>query len=118
MQQTNRKRIYLYQAIQCLLHAVANIFFLSLSGVTTFLLCAVRNLLVSYDRFTKKLCIVFVVSVAAVGLAANNRGLTGLRPVLTTALYTVVCLYARRTKAIKLNIMSNLMLWAVYEYSA
>ncbi len=112
----NRKRIYLCQAGQCLLLAVANVFFLSWSGVTTFLLCTARNLLLVRDRFTKKLCVLFVVSVAAIGLAANNRGLTGLLPVITTALYTVVCLYARRTAAIKLNIMSNLTLWAVYEF--
>ena len=45
----------------------------SVSGVTTFLLCAGRNLLLARDRFTRKLCIVFVAAVAVIGLAANNR---------------------------------------------
>ncbi|MBQ1316363.1 MAG: YgjV family protein [Lachnospiraceae bacterium] len=111
----DRKRIYLFQAVQCFLLAVANIFFFSVSGVTTFLLCAVRNLLLACDRFTRKLCIVFVAAVAVIGLAANNRGLLGLLPVITTALYTIICLYAKREKAIKMNMVVNLSLWAVYE---
>ena len=41
----DRKRIFLYQAMQCFLLAIANIFFLSVSGTTTYALCALRNLL-------------------------------------------------------------------------
>jgi hypothetical protein len=110
-----RKRIYLYQAVQCLLLSVANIFFFSISGVTTFVLCAIRNLLLARDRFTGKLCVVFVVSVAVVGIIANNRGVVGFLPIVTTALYTVVCLFAKRKKAVKWNIVVNLSLWAVYD---
>ena len=111
----DRKRIYLYQAIQCLLLAVANIFFFSISGVTTYLLCVARNLLLAYDRFTRKLCFVFIVSVAVIGLITNNRGLVGLLPVITTVLYTAGCLYAKRPQAIKTNIVVNLSLWAIYD---
>ncbi len=110
-----RRHIYLYQAGQCLLLAAANILFGSVSGVTTFVLCTARNLLLAYDRFTARRCFFFVAAVALLGLAANNRGAVGLIPVVTTALYTLVCLYARRTRAIKLNLIVNLLLWAVYE---
>ena len=48
----DRKRIFLYQAMQCFLLAIANIFFLSVSGTTTYALCALRNLFIAYDRFT------------------------------------------------------------------
>ena len=111
----DRARIYLWQAGQCLLLAVANVFFASLSGVTTFVLCAVRNFLIARDRFTGRLCVFFVAAVAAIGLAANNRGLVGLLPVVTTAVYTVACLYVRRTRAVKCNIIVNLVLWAIYD---
>ena len=110
-----RTRIYLYQAAQCFLLAAANVFFLSVSGTTTLLLCAVRNLLVARGRFTKKLCVVFVIVVAVIGLAANNRGMPGLLPVFTTALYTVVCLYVKQPIPIKINLITNLVLWAVYD---
>lgn len=111
----DRRRIYLYQAGQCLLMAAANLCFASLSGVTTFALCTARNLLLARDRFTGRRCAFFVAAVALLGVAANNRGLTGLIPVVTTAVYTVACLYARRTRAVKLNIVVNLSLWAVYD---
>ena len=57
----------------------------------------------------------FVACVSVIGLAVNNRGLVGLIPVFTTALYTVICLYAKRRVAIKANIIANLSLWAVYD---
>ena len=111
----DRKRIYLYQAAQCAVMAAANVFFASLSGVTTFALCALRNLLIAHERFTPRLCAVFVAAVAGLGLYANNRGAVGLLPIVTTAVYTVGCLYAKRTRAIKWNLIVNLLLWAVYD---
>ena len=111
----DRKRIYLYQAVQCLLLSVANIFFFSVSGVTTYIICSLRNILLAYDRFTSRLCVVFVACVCIIGLSVNNRGIVGLLPVITTVLYTVVCFCAKRRTAIKLNIIANLSLWAVYD---
>ena len=111
----DRKRIYLFQAAQCLLLSVANIFFASVSGVTTCALCAVRNRLLAYDRFTARCCALFVVAVAALGLYANNRGIVGLLPIISTVLYTLGCFFAKRTKAIKLNMIVNLVLWAAYD---
>ena len=111
----DKKRIYLYQAAQCLVLAIANIFFASVSGVTTCALCSLRNLLLAYERFTPRRCYAFVAAVAALGIFANNRGTVGLLPVVTTAVYTVGCLYAKQTKAIKWNLIVNLILWAIYD---
>ena len=110
-----RRRIFFYQAIQCLLLAIANLFFVSFSGTTTYALCAARNTLLALNRFDRRICIGFVISVAAIGLAANNRGWIGLLPVLTTAIYTIGCFHGKETKAIKLNIIINLILWAIYD---
>ena len=111
----NRKRIYLYQAVQCFLLALANIFFNSISGITTYIICAARNVLLAYDRFTARLCIITVACVGVIGISVNNRGMIGLLPVITTALYTIVCFYAKRGTTIKMNIIVNLALWAVYD---
>ena len=110
-----RKRIYLYQAGQCFFLALANIFFNSISGVTTYIICAVRNVLLAYDHFTARLCIITVACVGMIGLSVNNRGMIGLLPVITTALYTIVCFYAKRQPTIKANIIVNLVLWAIYD---
>ncbi len=111
----NRKRIYLYQSVQCFLLALANIFFNSISGVTTYIICAARNVLLAYDRFTARLCIITVACVGIIGISVNNRGMIGLLPVITTALYTIVCFFAKRRSTIKMNIIVNLALWAVYD---
>lgn len=110
-----RKKIYLYQTLQCLTMAAASVFFLSASGVTTFLLCAVRNYLVAYDRFTKKLCYVFLILIAVLGLISNNRGMPGLLPVVTTLIYTICSYLFMDDFKIKLNICMNLTLWAIYD---
>ena len=111
----DRKSIYLFQAAQCGILSAANVFFSSVSGVTTCALCTLRNLLIAYDRYTPRLCALFLAAVAALGLWANNRGLVGLLPVAATALYTVGCLYAKSPRTIKLNLIVNLILWAVYD---
>ena len=111
----DRKRIYLYQAAQCLILAAANVFFASVSGTTTLVLCALRNCLIAYNRFTPRRCVVFVAAVTLLGLSANSRGFVGLLPVVTTAVYTVGCLRAQSERAIKLNLILNLVLWAVYD---
>ena len=112
----DRKKIYLYQVGQCLLAAAANVLFGSISGTTTFVLCAVRNGLLAYDRFTGRRCAFFVAAAVALGLVSNTKGLVGLIPIVTTVIYTVGCFYVRRTHAIKWNIIVNLALWAIYDF--
>ncbi len=112
---TERKPVYLFQAVQCSFLSFANIFFSSVSGITTYMICAIRSVLLAYDRFTPKLCIVFVFSVSVIGITVNNCGFIGLIPVITTMLYTVICLFAKKRISIKINITVNLVLWAIYD---
>ena len=110
-----RKWIYLHQVFQCCLLAVASLFFGSLSGVVTFLLCVVRNALLCVDRFDKKACFFFVAALLAVGLPVNNLGLWGTIPVLASVGFTIGGLIAKKEISIKLNIMTELVLWLIYE---
>lgn len=112
---SDRKRIYLYQAAQCLILIAASAFFSSVSGMTTFALCVVRNLLLAYDRFTGRLCAAFLSALIFLGVISNNRGALGLIPVIATAVYTLAGLYTKSTEAIKLNMIVNLILWVVYD---
>ena len=110
-----KKHIYLYQSVQCFLLAIANIFFASLSGSLTLFLCGVRNLLTAYDRFTARLCGIFLILIIVPGFLSNNRGIIGILPVFTTVIYTVGCLYLKSENKIKGNIIVNLLLWSVYD---
>lgn len=111
-----KKKIYGYQVLQCFFQALAQIFFFSYSGLTTLFLCAVRNALVAYDKFTKKLCIVFMILITVCGLAANNRGLLGLLPIVTTLIYTLGSYLLNEDYKIKMNIVLNSVLWALYDF--
>ena len=111
----DHKRIYLYQAAQCLLLAAANVFFASMSGTITFILCAMRNTMIAYGRFSGKVCAAFFVVLHILGIAGNNRGAVGLIPVAATMIYTAGCYFARRIPAIKLNMIVNQFLFTVYD---
>lgn len=110
-----KKKIYGFQALQCLTMALASVFFASYTGVTTFLLCALRNYLLTTDRYTKKVCVFFLAAITILGLLSNNRGWIGLLPVITTMVYTVGQYYLRSEMSIKANIAVNLLLWAIYD---
>ncbi len=111
-----KKKIYGYQVLQCFFRALAQIFFFSYSGLTTLVLCAVRNILVAYDRFTKTLCIVFMIMITVLGIMANNRGIIGLIPIITTLIYTFGSYLYHDDYKIKMNITLNMVLWAIYDF--
>ena len=49
------------------------------------------------------------------GCRGNNRGIVGLLPVAATALYTAGCYYAVKIRTIKINMIVNLVLFAIYD---
>lgn len=109
------KRIYLYQALQCLILAFADILFASPSGTVTLVLCVVRNLLIAYGKFSGKLCALFLVVLTVLGIFSNTRGAVGLIPVIATAVYTFVCFFVHQARTIKINMIVNLVLWTIYD---
>lgn len=112
----HRKQIYGFQTLECLTMAIASAFFLSFSGITTFLFNALRNALLVYDKFTKGLCILFLILLTTLGLIFNNLGLLGLMPVVTTVCYTLGTYLFHKDISIKLNSFVNLTLWAIYDF--
>lgn len=112
---TDRKRIYMFQVAQCIVMVIASLFFASYSGIAMYMLCALRNLLAAYDKFSIKICIIFVIMTFVIGIACNNIGMIGLFPVFATAVYTVGSSVLHTNKSIKVNIAVNLLLWAVYD---
>lgn len=113
---TNSKsKSYIFQFWQCAILAVANFFFHSYAGITTLVLCAIRNLLIGKEKYTKKLCVVFMIVIGAVGLLVNNRGIPGIILVLATVVYTWGSYVCVRPMAVKTNILINQTCWGIYE---
>ena len=59
--------------------------------------------------------VILIVSSAC--FAGNNKGLSGLLPVLATVIRTVCNYYAREIMAIKWSLFINIVLWAIYFFA-
>lgn len=112
----SKQKSYRYQVFQCLTLAVASIFFHSWSGVTTLLLCAVRNYLVSKNLFKGKVVWITLMILVGIGILVNNRGIVGWIVILATCVYTIGSCKAQRPLAVKANITFNCAMWSLYDF--
>ncbi|MBQ0064672.1 MAG: YgjV family protein [Firmicutes bacterium] len=113
--QKEKEKIYFYQVLQCGAMVIASFFFVSYSGVCTFFLCTIRNYLLMKDRYDTKKCILFMFAIGILGVLSNNRGWLGMIPVIGSLIYTYGTLICHKSIPIKINIMINLLMWAIYE---
>ena len=113
----NRSRVFMFQFINALLLAVASIFFVSYAGVASLILSAIRNLIVSKDRFTKNIMIIFMILSFVIGIIVNNRGLIGFLPILATLQYTFCSYYIKDVQGTRYSIWINLFMWVIYSFS-
>lgn len=112
----DRWHIYFYQVIQCLLLAVASIFFNSYAGIVSLLGCALRNYLAATERLDRKMMLLCLLLVLVPGLVLNNRGYVGGIVIAANVLYTLGMYLAKSELAIKSNMILNLILWIIYEF--
>jgi len=109
------QRTYLYQVAQCLVYAVAAYFFGVYSCIVMMLINAMRNYLVSKQKFTLALCFLFCGLAIGLGLWFNQRGIIGLLSILATVEYTILSTLLKEAKAVKINVLINMMIWFVYD---
>ena len=112
----NTRKVFFYQFLECVLAVIASFFFGSLSGAATMVLSAVRNLLVSQGKYSRRTMLVILALVLVCGTAANTRGLVGLLPVVATALYTWFSYTLTDLMGVRYNICLNLLLWVIYGF--
>ncbi len=107
--------IYFYQIIQCLLLALASVFFRSYTGIVSLLICALRNYLAATGKLDKKWTFICLILVLVPGILVNNRGYIGWIILFANGIYTIGMYYAKKEVAIKCNMILNLILWIIYE---
>lgn len=110
-----RRKIYGYQIVQCLLLALASVFFGSYAGIVSLLVCALRNYLAAVNQLDGKMTALCLALIVIPGLLVNNNGWIGLLLLATNAGYTLGMFLCTGERAIKWNILVNLFLWIVYE---
>lgn len=107
--------IYIYQVVQCLLLAVASIFFNSYVGIVSLLACALRNYFAAIGKLSKKRMLFCLILVLIPGILVNNRGFIGWIMIAANVFYTLGMYVTKSELAIKCNIILNLSLWILYE---
>ena len=111
----DRWNIYIDQVIQCGLLAIASVFFNSYAGIVTLAICAIRNLLLAYDKFGKKSLAASIILLLLLGLCLNNRGYVGIIVIMANLIYTLGCYLAKRELTMKINIAIDMLMWIAYE---
>ena len=96
--------------------AVSSIFFAAYAASASMLLSALRNWLVSREKYAKPVMFFFLIAGVIIGTAINVRGVLGLVPVIATAQYTLCCFYIKGVLATKYSIAVNLLMWVVYSF--
>lgn len=113
---TTKYKIFFYQLMECLILAIASIILGSYAGALTLILCAIRNLIIAKDHFSKTIMWFFVILTIITGLWVNNLGFIGLIPIFATVEYTICCHYITSIKGTKYSIFVNILLWIIYSF--
>ena len=112
----NNRRVFAFQCMESLTVAVSSLFFASYAASVSMLLSALRNWLVSREKYTRPVMLFFLIVGVILGIAINVRGWLGLVPVIATAQYTLCCFYVKGVLTTKYSIAVNLLMWVVYSF--
>ena len=109
-----RRRVYLYQFADCFFLMLAQLAFGYPASALMLAVGAVRNLLVSSAKYTKRLMTAFFI--LTVILSAISGGLFSISALAlaATLLMTVAPIYARSLLSTKLFLLSTQLLWVIY----
>ena len=111
------KKAYFYQFLNAFILAISSVFFFSWVGITTMLIAAIRNLMVYYDRLTRKWTIVFLVVTVVLGVYVNTLGFVGLLPVIAVIEITLCNFLLKSIKPIKLSFIVNSLIYIIYFFA-
>ena len=110
------RNIYLLQICCNLVLCLSSAVFCAWSSVPTLLLSSLRFYLMIRKKFNFPMMLLFSAATLLLGLWANTRGLIGLLPVIAGVQFTVCTYFSKKTTAIRLSILVNLIFWAIYSF--
>ena len=112
----SRRRMLIYQTVDCVLLAIAQVIFGIPSGASVLMLGATRNLIMLKGRFGFGMMICFSTLSVVLGTLTNSSGLLGFIPIIASLVLTVGLYAAESTVANKLVIFLNLFIWSAYSF--
>lgn len=114
---TSKKNMMKLQIISCIFGMISLFLLGGYIGVAMGITCLLRNILISYDEFDKKMCIVIIFTQIALFLLINTEGILGIFAMSATVIYTLMLYNSDDKKHICLTIAVNTALWSVYHFS-
>lgn len=112
----SKRKIFFYQGLECFILAGSSAVLGSSAGTVTLLLCAVRNVFIAKNVFSKPIMWSFVLLTVIIGGWVNALGLLGLIPIIATVQYTFCSHYITSVKGTKYSIFVNVLMWVVYSF--
>ncbi len=109
-------KTYRYQVWQCLVYAVAAYFFGVYPCIIVMLINALRNYLISENKYQPLHCIIFSILALVLGLWANTSGVIGLLTIIATIQYSICGYYFKKEIPVKINVIINLSIWLCYDF--
>lgn len=107
------------QIADALFHIVAIVMVGGYSGAVVMLVALTRNILVYTNKINKNLTVMLLVCGGVIGLLVNVKGFVGLIPIVASSTYSVTLCNKKSTlKQIKISLVANTSLWAIYKLIA
>ena len=110
----DKTEAYKYQTLEALILTVSSAFFYSWAGMLTMFIAALRNYLAMKDKLSFKLAVMFILIALIICPIINNYGWIGLLPMFGIIQLTICNYYLKNIKWIKLAIIIDLFIYAVY----
>lgn len=104
-----------WQTLDVVFYIFASIVLGSYAGISTNLVCLLRNVIAYKDKLTRPLMWLLVVLCVVSGLYVNNLGVIGYFPILASGSYTVFLYVAKDKQMMLYALIVNLSLWFVHD---
>lgn len=112
----SKKKMLWIQVGDCFFNALGCILACSYSATVTNTISMIRNIINAKGKMTKVLSYIIAVTLLAIGVVVNKKGLIGLLPVLASVIYTIWMEYFKTAQSLRFGLVVNLVLWLIHDF--
>ncbi len=112
----DKRKCYLYQAIECVILLIAQAVFGKASAVIVMFIALLRNILIYYRFYNASYVAIVFIFTGILGAAFNTDGIIGLIPTIAAMIYSITAHLAKSFAAVKSALLLNLVAWVVYSF--
>ncbi|MGT2906617.1 YgjV family protein [Streptococcus dentiloxodontae] len=111
----NRENMLIWQIIDYLLTAIANILLGGYTGAMTIMVSVIRNTLIIKKQDTPLRILLLVLIQIGAGIYLNQLGWIGFLPIISSLSYTLATFLTAKVEWLRWVIIENMLLWLIYD---